>query len=290
MNHTPPIETNRAARPRGGTIEVEAVLLLPGVLNNNAGRTLYLRQPIELSVRRWEGVPVTVDHPANELGMAASINDVDWPVVGEVARPRMEGNGLAATLRIDSNALKRANPDLLEDLLEGTAIEVSTGVFTADAKTTGNFGGRPYDRTVIEMTPDHLAILSRGTVGACSISDGCGTRGRRRPQMHAATKSLFAEQDRIRLSPEAREEMARLDRVSRQAAAPTVPVELADLRAAVRERTDIAAIDREAMLAALSGPRVAANCGGGCGCSICADDPWEGNATAATNAAPEMAW
>jgi hypothetical protein len=72
------------------------------------------------------------------------------------------------------NALGGDSLDALERLDAGEPVEVSTGCFVSTYSSFGSFGGREYFRVWDEIVPDHLALLSAGVLGACSIADGCG--------------------------------------------------------------------------------------------------------------------
>src|SRR5260370_3386209 len=63
---------------------------------------------------------------------------------------------------------------LLAKIRAGEQIEVSTGLFTGAESSNGTYGDREYYSIWRGIIPDHLALLPDGTLGACSIADGCG--------------------------------------------------------------------------------------------------------------------
>jgi hypothetical protein len=64
--------------------------------------------------------------------------------------------------------------ETVDRLLEGEIVEISTGLFSDIEEEEGRFGGKEYSGVWRNVVPDHLAVLSKGKIGACSLADGCG--------------------------------------------------------------------------------------------------------------------
>ncbi len=64
--------------------------------------------------------------------------------------------------------------DLITRLESGEQIDVSTGLYPNIEQVSGDFNGEAYSGKVLNLYPDHLAILPN-EVGACSVKKGCGT-------------------------------------------------------------------------------------------------------------------
>lgn len=151
------------------------VMIVPGILNGSRGRGLYLEEDLKPSVQDWNGMPITLDHPL--------LNGV--PVSGrrpDILRNYWLGNVFNAEfsdkLRSEGwfhvNATKALAPKIHKALLEGTPFELSTGLNADTVPSSGQlWNGKTYDFRVINIKPDHLAVLPN-SVGACSLQDGCG--------------------------------------------------------------------------------------------------------------------
>lgn len=125
----------------------------------------------------WNGIPVTVGHPETK-GKFASARDPavheEW-VVGNLYNAHIEENSLRADLWIDIQKADAVHPGLVNELVKGTPMDVSTGYFCDAEPETGKVGGREYFEVQRNIIPDHLALLPN-EVGACNWNDGCGVR------------------------------------------------------------------------------------------------------------------
>jgi len=160
------------------------VLISEGVLNG----MLYPADEISTFPEAWNGRPLPLGHPKvnGQYVSANSRGIIDAYSVGQMfnckfnestaTKPaQLVGEAWIDTEKLDqlaeqgnSKALK-----LLEKLDVDEPIEISTGLFTEDEATAGNFNGTPYSAIARNHRPDHLAILT-DEVGACSVEDGCG--------------------------------------------------------------------------------------------------------------------
>lgn len=157
-----------------------ATLIVPGVLNGSHGPLYYPPEEIAKSVFAWNHMPVVVNHPYSEDGVPISARTpqvVMSTKIGEVYNSYIGANGeLRAETWIDVELADRVDKRVVNSLLSGTKLELSTGVVTMDEEAPAGSvdgRGREYQYTAREYRPDHLAILPDG-VGACSIKDGCG--------------------------------------------------------------------------------------------------------------------
>lgn len=162
------------------------VLLVEGVHNGSQGPVYYSAELLEQSANLWNGVPLPVYHPetidpVTNTPVNISCNSpeviqnqsIGWlfNVVYEATPvPRLKGE-----LFVDIQKANRVSPPTLEALRRGSQLEVSTGLFSIDNESPGTWNGERYSRSVVQMFPDHLALLP-GQSGACSWSDGCGVR------------------------------------------------------------------------------------------------------------------
>lgn len=123
----------------------------------------------------WDGRPVVYNHPVLN-GEAASANRPEaWEseVIGQIFDAELDGVELIANLWLSKD---RAPEAVLQGLEAGEDFEVSTGLFMIPEETSGVFRGQSYDHVWRNIVPDHLAILQPGSIGACSLADGCGIR------------------------------------------------------------------------------------------------------------------
>lgn len=149
-------------------------LLNPGVLNGSKGPLLYPPDEVSKNYRQWNGVPIVVYHP-HRMGQPVSASApgvLESQGVG-VIRNAVSNGKLQAEGWFDAEKTKRVNPGVYDRLMRGEAIELSTGLFTDNEATSGDFNGRPYTHIARNYRADHLAVLPDQT-GACSIQDGCG--------------------------------------------------------------------------------------------------------------------
>jgi hypothetical protein len=131
----------------------------------------------------WNGRPVVMNHPEvtdNGQTFKVSANSpaiLEKDQFGFLFNTRADGNRLVTEAWIDvdrANRLSAASRKVIADLKAGKTCEVSTGLFTGTHKVAGYRGSERYEAVWEGVVPDHLAFLPEGTVGACSVEDGCG--------------------------------------------------------------------------------------------------------------------
>lgn len=160
---------------------VPVVALVEGVIQGMTanGPELALASEFGKFPDTWNGRPIVVNHPVID-GNPISANSPEvlesWSI-GTIFNSKLNNNQLILEAWIDVERAKSLNESSLEILNELNAnnkIEVSTGYFAEIEQTSGMYNNSKYDAIQRNIVPDHLAFLSIGTVGACSIEDGCG--------------------------------------------------------------------------------------------------------------------
>lgn len=156
----------------------DSTLLVPGVLAGSQGPLFYPPKEVAKSPSAWDGFPITVYHPVkNGQPVSASEDGVlDRQGIGFVKNSKLSGKGkLKAQLWIDEEKAKRVDVRVVDSLLQGKPIELSTGLFTKneEAAPGSNWQGKAFTHVARDYRPDHVAILP-DVKGACSLEDGCG--------------------------------------------------------------------------------------------------------------------
>jgi hypothetical protein len=160
---------------------VPVVMLTEGVHNNNGGRVLYLTEEIVKCLDAWNGVPVTIQHP-EEDGTYVSANNpatIDSQSTGRIYNADWVDGKLKAEAWLDEEKLKQLSALAYGHIIQGRPLEVSTGHYSNNEFTSGEWNGEEYEAIARNQIPDHLALLPGG-VGACSWEDGCGIRANKK--------------------------------------------------------------------------------------------------------------
>jgi len=160
---------------------VPVVALVEGVLQgmNADNPELALAEEFGRFASGWDGRPLVMNHPeVNGTPVSANNPDVlESYQIGFIFNTRVEDSKLLTEAWIDTdrvNTLGGDAVDVLEDIQNDVEVEVSTGLFTQVEQKSGKFNSKSYAGIWRNIVPDHLAILSRGKIGACSVADGCG--------------------------------------------------------------------------------------------------------------------
>ena len=158
----------------------------------------------------WNGVPVTVGHPETPKGEFLSANDPkvlsSW-AIGRIFNAYVENGSLRAEAWIDVARANKISSDLVQRLVDGEQIDVSTGYFADAEPVAGVLFGQEYTAVHRNVRPDHLAFLPNEE-GACNWEDGCGIRANKRgimlnKKLAAVANSLKETLDALlALSPE----------------------------------------------------------------------------------------
>ena len=181
---TPDIAGIRTAEFRGQEHTViPAVALVEGVLwpVGAAAPELALAEEFGRFPDGWNGRPVVFDHPrdAEDVPISASAPDVlETNAFGQLFNTVLEGNKLKTEIWINNSLIKdlsEEGQETIESLKNGEGIvEISTGMFIMSERVSGEFDGKEYESIWRNIVPDHLAVLPKDKVGACSVEDGCG--------------------------------------------------------------------------------------------------------------------
>lgn len=173
---------------------VPVVALVEGVVQgmNSTVPELALAEEFGRIPEGWDGRPVVMNHPViNGSPVAAnSPKALEAFFMGFMFNTRVEDSKLKTEAWIDLARVEEVGGEFqstIDRIQDGTTVEVSTGLFTGIEEVTGRFNNRDYGGIWRNVVPDHLAFLSEGTIGACSIDDGCGT-----PRINAANLKIHA--------------------------------------------------------------------------------------------------
>lgn len=133
----------------------------------------------EFNPEAWDGVPVTISHPvSNGENVSATSPDQFANRIGHIFNTHVDGVNLKAEAYINIERAEDIAPGLVQSLLDGVQIDVSTGYFADDEVKRGAVNGRMYNFVSHNISPNHLALLP-DEMGACSWADGCGIRANR---------------------------------------------------------------------------------------------------------------
>ena len=148
--------------------------IVPGVLIGNAGAGYYSSEECARNPSDWNGVPLLTYHPLNGSPTAKTYEVLNSQWIGILLNSVYDDN-LKGEAWFDVELTNRVDSRITAALEAGTPLELSTGLFGVleQAEEGAIHNGIPYDFTVKDFKPDHLAILV-DQVGACSLNDGCG--------------------------------------------------------------------------------------------------------------------
>jgi hypothetical protein len=183
------------------------IMLVEGVHHGvGTDPVYYSPDVIASSAPQWNNMPVTIGHPVLSDGTHVLCNHdgtirAEWQV-GHVSNVRFEDGKLKADLYINTAICGQKQPELLTFLANGGQLDVSTGMLAADNGTAGNWNGEDFSAEIVEIIPDHLALLPNST-GACSWNDGCGVRfnqanGKVGEKVFVNSTDLTAQLEKIR--------------------------------------------------------------------------------------------
>lgn len=178
--------TNLTGNSRRETLDgkeylvVPLSMLVPGVLNGSKGPLFYPPDETSREVLQWNNMPIVVNHPVDDSGNPVSAR---FP---QVLRKYQVGSvfnssfveKLDAEGWFDIEKSRQLIPNEFNKIENGKPVELSTGLFTDNQpvknKEDAVYNGKQYTYIARNYRPDHLAVLTNGKKGACSIKDGCG--------------------------------------------------------------------------------------------------------------------
>lgn len=137
------------------------------------------QEQVTKSAPAWNGIPVTLFHPANEHGEKVSANS---PNVAEKtwlgyifnAEPKNDGERLNGEVWVDIENAKEKGGEaekVYNKLENNEAVSLSTAYF-GDRLEPGMYDNEQKEKVIGNLRPDHLALLP-GKEGKCSVEDGC---------------------------------------------------------------------------------------------------------------------
>lgn len=125
----------------------------------------------------WDGRPVVLGHP-EEDGTQVTANTPDRLTTLKWGTVFASASGTALTMEAWLDREKAPDvagaAECLARLDAGETVEVSVGVFVTLEDAPDTFNDIAYRYVWRDIFPDHLALLPKGDVGACSVAMGCG--------------------------------------------------------------------------------------------------------------------
>jgi len=160
---------------------VPVVALVEGVVHpaNSTKPELALASEFARHPDGWNGRPIVLDHPSvNGLKVSANQPKVlQEESFGNLFFSNLDGVKLKSEMWINLARVAELGDDVkdaVKGLEDGEITEISTALFSDVEMRKGTFKGQSFEGIWRNVTPDHLAILPEGVVGACSVEDGCG--------------------------------------------------------------------------------------------------------------------
>ncbi len=171
-----------AALVRNDTMEgrpylvVPMIMMLEGVHAGSGGALYYPAEELSKTPEVWNHKPVVVYHPTqNGKGISACSPEVlDAHKIGVIMNAHFTSLGqLKAEAWLEEDRVKKVDERILNAITEKKVLELSTGLFTDNEMSEGEFDGEAYNAIARNYRPDHLAVLP-DKIGACSVADGAG--------------------------------------------------------------------------------------------------------------------
>jgi hypothetical protein len=171
----------------GDEVTLPVVAFVEGVRQpaNSEGPELFLTSQFSKALDSALSMPVVFQHPTVDQGAAyVSINDPrqfdpnTGVRIGLVTDAGFDGDRLVLQVTIWLSKLRQAGPEgaaLADAIVSGQQTEVSIGHWSRVLPIDGIYQGQPFMGVHTDILFDHLALLSLGQDGACSIKDGCGS-------------------------------------------------------------------------------------------------------------------
>ena len=177
-------EIGKSRREKFNDIEhlvIPVVALVEGVLHsaNSEQPELALASEFGKAPAGWNGRPVTINHPEirGEKVSANSPEVLETEQIGQLFNTKLSDKKLRTEAWINverANAFGGEIEATVGRLLAGEVVEVSTGLFSDIEAEEGTHEGEQFFGVWRNVIPDHLAVLTEGNIGACSVADGCG--------------------------------------------------------------------------------------------------------------------
>lgn len=173
---------------------VPVVALVEGVIKalNSEGPEFVGAEVFSELPDRWNGRPVFVDHPMVD-GVPVSGNSpaILATKIGTIFNSTVKDEKLTMEAWLEDDKL---SDELKQRIAEGDPIEISVGATVNIVAEGGEYNGKTFTAKWTNLHPDHLALLSKGKTGACSVKSGCGVRAAQGQKVIDLTAaSAFAE-------------------------------------------------------------------------------------------------
>ena len=177
-------ETGKSRKEKFNGIEhlvIPVVALVEGVLHsaNSEQPELALASEFGKAPAGWNGRPVTINHPEvrGEKVSANSPEILETEQIGQLFNTKLSDKKLKTEAWINVERASELGDEIeatVQRLLDGEVVEVSTGLFSDIEPEEGTHEGEQFFGVWRNVIPDHLAVLTDGNIGACSVADGCG--------------------------------------------------------------------------------------------------------------------
>lgn len=154
---------------------VPMVMMTEGVHNGSNGALYYPADELSKVPETWDHKPVVVYHPTkNGQGVSACSPEIITKYsVGVIMNTKFEDGKLKSEAWLDPQRVSIVDNRVMLAVNKNEMMEVSTGVYTENEITEGEWNGKKYIAIARNYRADHLAILP-DQIGACSIKDGAG--------------------------------------------------------------------------------------------------------------------
>jgi outer membrane biosynthesis protein TonB len=162
-------------------IVVPVVAMVEGVVHaaNSDAPEFVPAESFQKAPVGWNGRPVCTGHPmiSGEFVSANDPNILERYSIGSIFNSFSSATELKMEAWVDKD--RAAKPGsvgerILQRLENNETLEVSVGAFIVSEERSGNHNGKDFKRVWTDIIPDHLALLSEGDTGACSVNSGCG--------------------------------------------------------------------------------------------------------------------
>lgn len=157
-------------------VVVPMVMMVEGVHEGSQGPLYYPAEELGKTPQVWNHKPVVVYHPTiNGEGVSACDPEIITShKIGVIMNTKFDDLGrLTAEAWIEEKRADAVDKRIMKAIRNKKTMELSTGLFTDNEETAGDFNGEKYELIARNYRPDHLAVLP-DQIGACSVKDGAG--------------------------------------------------------------------------------------------------------------------
>lgn len=157
-------------------VVVPMVMMVEGVHEGSQGPLYYPAEELGKTPQVWNHKPVVVYHPTiNGEGVSACDPEIITShKIGVIMNTKFDELGrLTAEAWIEEKRADAVDKRIMKAIRNKKTMELSTGLFTDNEESSGEFNGEKYELIARNYRPDHLAVLP-DQIGACSVKDGAG--------------------------------------------------------------------------------------------------------------------